>query len=92
MKLPSDRFPEKRNSFDICADMLRVLSADIECRPAILALKSHLDSRGIARYTDFLVKNELAAVSVGDNGRGIKISEKGRYYLNQYVKLIAMLE
>lgn len=92
MELASARLGEKRNSFDICADMLKVLAEDVECSPAMLAIRSHLDSRGIAKYLDFLLRNELAALYAGDNGRVIRISEKGRYYLNQYVKLAAMLE
>ncbi|MCI0565524.1 MAG: winged helix-turn-helix domain-containing protein [Nitrososphaera sp.] len=92
MKLSSNSSSEKRSPFDICADILRVLSEDLECSRSKLASKSNLDSRGISRYEQFVIRNQLAYVAVGNNGDVLRISDKGRKYLSHYVKLVTMLD
>ena len=83
---------EKRSPFDICADILGVLAEEMECRRTLLASKSQLDSRGIARYIDFLLRNDLATIAASRSNTTLRISEKGRKYLHQYAKLLTMLE
>ena len=83
---------EKRSPFDICADILSVLAGELECRQTSLASKSHLDSKGIARYIDFLLKNDLVTIAASRSNTALRISDKGRKYLHQYTKLLSMLE
>jgi hypothetical protein len=58
----------------------------------MLAFKSQLDSRGIARYIDIILRHELATFGPGNNTNSLRISAKGTAYLEQYAKLITMLE
>ncbi|HKU48450.1 MAG TPA: winged helix-turn-helix domain-containing protein [Nitrososphaera sp.] len=88
----SERRADKRGSFDICADMLKVLDAEFECNKAALAIKSNLDSRAMSKYLEILIKYELVSKAAGDGRPRIRISEKGRSYLNQYVRMIELLE
>lgn len=82
---------EKRSPFDICADILGVLGEGTECKSTPIASRSRLDSRGIARYIDFLLKNDLVEMAVDRGNTTLCISDKGRKYLNQYTKLLTML-
>lgn len=82
---------EKRSPFDICADILGVLAEGMECKSTLLASRSRLDSRGIARYIDFLLKNDLVEIDANRGNTTLRISDKGRKYLNQYTKLLTML-
>ncbi len=87
--MAAERMAYKRGSFDICADMLRTLDGEFESSVAALALKSNVDSRALPKYLDILVKYKL----VTDTRRArIKISDKGRRYLHQYARLVALLE
>jgi predicted transcriptional regulator len=85
---------ERRASYDICAALLRILLEDSGISQTRLALETNLDTRGIARYMDMLIRNHLVSrQEVASNNRPfIQITDKGRLFLEQYNHLMLMLE
>jgi predicted transcriptional regulator len=88
----SGRRADKRGTFDICADMLKVLEVQHECNRALLASMSNLDGRALAKYLGLLLKYDLVMQPQSGARPKIRISEKGRRYLNQYLKLTGLLD
>jgi predicted transcriptional regulator len=83
---------DKRGAFDICADILLVLERESACSRAIIALKSNLDSRAMSKYLQILQRFELVLTMSANEQTKIMISEKGKKYLHQYTRLVALLD
>ena len=80
----------KRGKFDICADILRVLDEELECKRAAVATKSNLDSRASTKYLELLLRHRLAFEARNSHAKFV-ISDKGKRYLNVYSKLVETL-
>lgn len=83
---------DKRGAFEICADMLRVLDSKLECNKTFLAVNSKIDSRALSKYLDVLLRYELVYQTFNGGRPKVRISRKGREYLNQYMKMASLLE
>jgi predicted transcriptional regulator len=83
---------DKRGAFDICADMLYILEREPGCNRTALGVKSNLDSRAMSKYVDILEKFELIMTTGTHRQTRIMISEKGKRYLHQYTRLVALLD
>jgi predicted transcriptional regulator len=83
---------DKRGAFEICADMLQVLDGKLECNKTFLAVNSKIDSRALSKYLDVLLRYELVYQTFNGGRLRVRISRKGREYLNQYMKMASLLE
>jgi predicted transcriptional regulator len=83
---------DKRGAFEICADMLLVLDSKLECNKTFLAVNSKIDSRALSKYLDMLLRYELVYQTFNSGRLRVRISRKGREYLNQYMKMASLLE
>jgi predicted transcriptional regulator len=72
--------------------MLDVLVADVECGKASLAVKSNVDSRAMTKYLSVLFRYGLVERTSDARRSSIRISEKGKMYLDLYVKMVALLD
>ena len=79
----------KRAYFDIIADVLEALEQEA-CNKTKLASKSNLDTRASGRYILLLLRLGLVRRELSDNS--INLTEKGRNFLEHYVKLKGFLE
>jgi predicted transcriptional regulator len=78
----------KRAYFDIVANLLDVLSEE-PCTKTKLASKANLDTRATHRYLDLISKTKLVAI---DSSNAIRITSKGKDFLDEYRKLKLFLE
>jgi predicted transcriptional regulator len=72
--------------------MLDVLVADDECGKASLAIKSNVDSRALTKYLSILLRYGLVEQTSVTRRSNIRISDKGKRYLDLYEKLAALLD
>ena len=84
---------DRRERFDIIYDILTILNYDVY--KTMLAHKAKLDSRTIGKYVNLLQRANLITVEDrGDREGGrymLKITEKGRAFLNIYEELIRLI-
>ena len=73
----------RRAYFDIVANVLQTL-VDEPLTKTKVSGRANLDTRGTHRYIKLLVKSQL--ISMGENNN-LKITSKGKEYLDQYRKL-----
>jgi predicted transcriptional regulator len=90
MALGSDVIQKKRALFETISDLLDTLCEQHSWRHTSLAYRCRLDTRTSAKYVNFLLNAQLA-ITV-DPDRKLQITDKGREFLDQYRKLIEMLE
>lgn len=83
---------KKRGAHDICAAMLDVLEEDVECGRASLAIRSNVDSRALGKYLSLMLEYGLVEKTAGTRRNGLGISQKGKEYLDLYVKMVALLD
>lgn len=79
----------RRAYFDIVANLLEVLSQE-PCAKTKLASKANLDTRATHRYLDLIVRSKLA--STGDGSSLLRITPKGKDFLDEYKRLLMYLE
>ncbi|MCS6767422.1 MAG: winged helix-turn-helix domain-containing protein [Candidatus Nitrosocaldus sp.] len=85
----------RRERFDIIYEILNILS-DGRIYKTMLAHRAKLDSRTINKYVDLLQRVNMITVEEEgkekEEGRYIlKITEKGRAFLNMYEELMRLL-
>jgi predicted transcriptional regulator len=82
---------DRRERFDIIYNILTILNNE-NVYKTILARKAKLDSRSIDKYVNLLQRTNLITVDASKGGRHIlKITEKGRAFLNIYEELIRLI-
>lgn len=85
---------DRRERFDIVYDILTILNNE-NIYKTMLAHKAKLDSRTVDRYVNLLQKTNLITVEERRDGGGgrymLKITEKGRAFLNIYEELIRLI-
>jgi predicted transcriptional regulator len=81
---------DKRDKFEIIADILTVVDKEGPLYKTSIAGKSNLDSRMLEKYIDIMLDAGLIA-KVKDEPRLFTITDKGRYYLNLYRSIRSML-
>ncbi|MGH9991584.1 MAG: winged helix-turn-helix domain-containing protein [Nitrososphaera sp.] len=79
----------RRAYFDIVANLLEVLSQE-PCAKTKLASKANLDTRATHRYLNLILKSKL--VSVDDGTNALRITAKGKDFLEEYKRLLLFLE
>jgi len=79
----------RRAYFDIVANLLEVLSQE-PCAKTKLASKANLDTRATHRYLSLIQKSKL--VSIDDNSNTLRITPKGKDFLDEYKRLLFFLE
>ena len=91
---PISEIHEKRASYDILADLLRILSTDSEINPTRLAQRSNMDTKMTSRYLLLMLNNNLVNKDYrsSDNRYVVQITRKGRGFLTQYQRIVTMLE
>lgn len=90
MAVRSDVIQQKRVLFDIIADLLDALCEQQVWTPTRLAYRCKLDSRTSTKYVNYLLELRFA-VRVNGNTQ-LQMTDKGREFLHEYMKLIKMLE
>lgn len=78
----------KRAYFDIVANLLDVLSVE-PSNKTNLASKANLDTRATNRYLNLILKTKLVHV---DENNELRITTKGKDFLQEYRKLKLFLE
>lgn len=78
----------KRAYFDIVANLLEALS-DEPSNKTNLASRANLDTRATHRYLDLILKTKLVYM---DGENEIRITSKGKEFLDEYRKLKLFLE
>lgn len=78
----------KRAYFDIVANILEALS-DGPSNKTNLASKANLDTRATHRYVDLILRTKLIYL---DKENEIRITPKGKEFLEEYRKLKMFLE
>jgi predicted transcriptional regulator len=86
----SDLIHEKRVLFDIIAELLVALCEQQLWTPTRLAYRCKLDSRTSTKYVNYLLEVQFA-VRINGNTQ-LQVTDKGREFLNEYKKLIKMLQ
>ncbi|MCI0559197.1 MAG: winged helix-turn-helix domain-containing protein [Nitrososphaera sp.] len=79
----------RRAYFDIVANLLEVLSQE-PCAKTKLASKANLDTRATHRYLTLIVRSKLA--SADDATNTLRITAKGKDFLEEYKRLLFFLE
>ncbi|MFY3741532.1 MAG: putative transcriptional regulator [Candidatus Nitrosomirales archaeon] len=83
---------EGRAPYDVYADLLRVLVEEPDITQTKLAMKTNLDTRGIARYLEILLRTQLVLRQARGNRHIFQITERGREFMQQYKELTSMIE
>jgi len=78
----------KRAYFDIVANLLEAVSEE-PANKTKLASKANLDTRATQRYLSLILKTKLIDV---DNAHTLRITPKGKEFLEEYRKLKLYLE
>jgi predicted transcriptional regulator len=78
----------KRAYFDIVANLLEALS-DEPSNKTNLASKANLDTRATHRYLNLILKTKLIDM---DDANELRITSKGKDFLEEYRKLKLFLE
>ncbi|MEM4284759.1 MAG: winged helix-turn-helix domain-containing protein [Candidatus Nitrosocaldus sp.] len=81
---------DKRNRFDIVADILTVLEKEGAMYKTQIASKCNLDTRMLSRYIDMLLDARLI-MRARDQPRAFIITDEGKRYLMLYSKIKQML-
>ncbi|MEM1950672.1 MAG: winged helix-turn-helix domain-containing protein [Candidatus Nitrosocaldus sp.] len=81
---------DKRNRFDIVADILTVLEKEGAMYKTQIASKCNLDTRMLSRYIDMLLDANLI-MRARDQPRAFIITDEGKRYLMLYSKIKQML-
>ncbi|MEM0365170.1 MAG: winged helix-turn-helix domain-containing protein [Candidatus Nitrosocaldus sp.] len=81
---------DKRNRFDIVADILAVLEKEGAMYKTQIASKCNLDTRMLSRYIDMLLDANLI-MRARDQPRAFIITDEGKRYLMLYSKIKQML-
>jgi predicted transcriptional regulator len=78
----------KRAYFDIVANLLEEVSEQPSSKTNV-ASRANLDTRATQRYLDLILKTQLIKI---DNENIIRITGKGKDFLEEYKKLKLFLE
>jgi predicted transcriptional regulator len=79
----------RRAYFDIVANLLEVLSQE-PCAKTKLASKANLDTRATHRYLNLIIRSKLVSADEGTNL--LRITPKGKDFLDEYRRLLMYLE
>lgn len=80
---------DKRNRFEVVADILTVLNREGALYKTQIASKCNLDTRMMNRYINMLLDAEL--VTHAADKRALIITDKGKRYLMLYSRIKQML-
>jgi predicted transcriptional regulator len=79
----------RRAYFDIVANLLEVLSQE-PCAKTKLASRANLDTRATHRYLNLIAHSKL--VSLDEVTNTLRITAKGKDFLDEYKRLLMFLE